>query len=266
MDGAYKMNRIKKVFEQEKVFIGFLTGGDPTIKKTKDYIKKMVEAGTDIIEIGIPFSDPIAEGPTIQDASIRALKNKVSVSDLLDMVGELRNADKKNKSVGIPLLFMTYLNPIYHFGYEKFFKKARAVSLDGIIIPDFPFEEQAEVKVLARKYNINLISFIAPTTSKNRIKEIVKNADGFIYLVSSMGVTGVRSNINLDISKIVSEIKKIKKIPVAIGFGISNRKQVKEMQEIADGAIIGSAIVKIIAKYRDKADEKIYEFIKKMTK
>ena len=182
------MNRIYKAFENKKAFIGFLTAGDPVIDKTVDYILDMEEAGASLIEIGIPFSDPIAEGPTIQEANVRALKNKVTTDDVFEMVKKVREKSD------IPLCFMTYLNVVFHYGYDEFFKKCQEVGIDGIILPDLPYEESQEVKDVCYNYDVTLISMIAPT-SKDRVEMIAKEAKGFIYLVSSMGVTGTRDKV-----------------------------------------------------------------------
>lgn len=251
------MNSFKDVFKK-KAFIGFLTAGDPNIDATERFIYKMIEAGTSLIEIGIPFSDPIAEGKTIYNADMRALKLNTTTDKVFDMVLKVRK-----KYPDFPLVFMTYLNPVFSYGYDKFFKRASEAGMLGIIIPDLPFEERNEAVVIAKKYNQTVISMIAPT-SKQRIKEIASSAEGFIYLVSSLGVTGVRNEFKFDLEEIVTEIKKYTDVPVAIGFGISNKEAVKAMVKISDGAIVGSAIVNIIEKYKDNADEYLYQFVKEM--
>ena len=196
------MSRIKKAFEGKKAFIGFLTAGDPSLEKTEEYILEMERAGADLIEIGIPFSDPIAEGIVIQEANIRALKNGVNVEQIFEMVERLR------KKTEIPLVFLTYINPVYHYGYERFFERAKQTGLDGVIIPDLPFEEKGELKAAAEHNGVDIISLIAPT-SQQRIEEIAADASGFIYIVSSMGVTGMRSEIKTDISSILSAIRRV---------------------------------------------------------
>ncbi|MCL2185132.1 MAG: tryptophan synthase subunit alpha [Treponema sp.] len=251
------MSNIKNAFKNGKAFIGFVTGGDPNIEKTKEFILEMIKAGADLVEIGIPFSDPIAEGPVIQEANNRALAAGTTVEKLFVLVAQLR------KVTDIPFVFLTYVNPVFHYGYDAFFKRCKDTGLDGIIIPDLPFEEQAPVKETASKYGVDLISLIAPT-SEERIKEIAKNASGFIYLVSSMGVTGIRSTITTDLSSITAAIKSVTSIPVAIGFGIHTPTQAKEMARIADGVIVGSAIVKIIAQHGSNATEHIYRYVKEM--
>lgn len=251
------MSRIKKAFEGKKAFIGFLTAGDPSLEKTEEYILEMERAGADLIEIGIPFSDPIAEGIVIQEANIRALKNGVNVEQIFEMVERLR------KKTEIPLVFLTYINPVYHYGYERFFERAKQTGLDGVIIPDLPFEEKGELKAAAEHNGVDIISLIAPT-SQQRIEEIAADASGFIYIVSSMGVTGMRSEIKTDISSILSAIRRVTDIPTAVGFGINTPKQAEAMGEQADGVIVGSAIVKIIEKYQDRAAQPLHEYVKSM--
>jgi len=251
------MSNIKNAFKNGKAFIGFITGGDPTVEKTKEFILEMIKAGADLIEIGIPFSDPIAEGPVIQEANNRALAAGATVEKLFNLVAALR------KETSVPLLFMTYVNPVFHYGYDAFFKHGSEVGLDGIIIPDLPFEEQAPVKEAAGKFGIDLISLIAPT-SEERIKEIAKNASGFIYLVSSMGVTGIRGEITTDLDSITKAIKSVSPVPLAIGFGIHTPAQAAQMAKIADGVIVGSAIVKIAAEHGTQAGPYIYRYVKEM--
>ena len=262
------MNRIKNAFKNGKAFIGFVTGGDPNIEKTKDFILEMIRAGADLVEIGIPFSDPIAEGKVIQEANNRALAAGATVEKLFSLVSDLR------KETEIPLVFLTYLNPVFHYGmtvnrtndysgYDAFFKRCAGAGIDGIIIPDLPFEEQPPVKDAALKHGIDLISLIAPT-SQARIKEIAESASGFIYLVSSMGVTGVRSEINTDLAAITSIIKSATDIPVAVGFGIHTPAQAAQMSRIADGVIVGSAVVKLIAQHGAGAAPYIYGYVKEM--
>ena len=251
------MNRIQNAFKNEKAFIGFVTGGDPSIEKTKEFVLEMIKAGADLVEIGVPFSDPIAEGPVIQEANNRALAAGATVEKLFTLVSDLR------KETQVPLVFLTYLNPVFHCGYENFFKRCAVSGLDGIIIPDLPFEEQPPVREAAVKHGIDLISLIAPT-SQERIKEIAKNAAGFIYLVSSMGVTGVRSEITTDLAAITTAVKSVTEIPVAIGFGIHTPEQAAQMAKIAGGVIVGSAIVKIIAKHGTDSAPHIYRYVKEM--
>jgi len=251
------MSNIQNAFKNGKTFIAFVTGGDPSIEKTKEFVLEMIRAGADLIEIGIPFSDPIAEGPVIQEANNRALAAGATVEKLFNLVAGLR------KETSVPLLFMTYLNPVFHYGYDAFFKRSSEVGLDGIIIPDLPFEEQAPVKEAAGKFGIDLISLIAPT-SEARIKEIAKTASGFIYLVSSMGVTGIRGKITTDLDSITKAIKSVSSVPLAIGFGIHTPAQAAQMAKIADGVIVGSAIVKIAAEHGKEAGQHIYRYVKEM--
>ena len=248
------MSNIKKAFENKKAFIGFLTAGDPSLEKTKEYILEMERGGADVIEIGIPFSDPIAEGPVIQAANVRALKAGCTLPKIFDMVVELRKETK------VPLVFLTYANPVFHYGYDAFCKKCQEVGVDGFIIPDIPYEERGELEGFAKKYDLDFITLIAPT-SKNRIAELAKDATGYIYLVSSMGVTGMRDNLKTDISEVVQEIRKYTNTPIAVGFGIHTREQVKEYHKVADGVIVGSAIVSIIEEHKDKAKDAIYEYV-----
>ncbi|MCD8028619.1 MAG: tryptophan synthase subunit alpha [Erysipelotrichaceae bacterium] len=252
------MNRIQKAFENKKAFIAFLTAGDPIKEKTIEYIFELEKAGASLIEIGIPFSDPIAEGPVIQDANIRALKHHMTTDGVFEIVKAVREKSD------IPLCLMTYLNPVFHYGYDRFFKNCQEVGVDGIIIPDCPYEESGEVKEVAKNYDVKVISMIAPT-SKERIKMIAQEAEGFIYLVSSLGVTGVRDEIQTDLSTIIKSIKEVTDVPVAIGFGIHSPKQVQEMNQYADGTIVGSAIVRIIGEHGENAHQALYDYVKDMT-
>ncbi|KZX14814.1 tryptophan synthase alpha chain [Methanobrevibacter cuticularis] len=251
------MSKITKAFQGGKAFIGFLTGGDPSKEKTIEYILAMAEAGADVIEIGIPFSDPIAEGPVIQNANLRALSNEFNTDDVFEVVEEVR------KNTNVPLAFLTYINPVFYYGYEKFFKRCNELDINGIIIPDLPYEEKEEILDVATKYDVDIISLIAPT-SKKRIKTIAKDATGFIYLVSSMGVTGVRTEIKTDLKDIVNDIREVTNIPVSVGFGINTPEQAKEIAKIADGVIVGSAIVKIIEEHGYDAKDHIIDYVSKM--
>lgn len=251
------MSKIADAFKNGKAFIGFLTAGDPNLDTTKQIIKKMAEAGCDLVEIGIPFSDPIAEGPTIQNANIRALKNNVTTDDVFNMVCEIKD------EVNIPMVFMTYLNVLFKYGYDRFLQNAKKAGICGVIIPDMPFEEKAELQSVASGYGIEVVSLIAPT-SENRIKTIAEKAEGFIYEVSSLGVTGVRSEITTDLFAITTAVKEVTNVPVAIGFGISTPQQAQKYAEIADGVIVGSAIVKIIEQYGVDAPQKVYDYVSEM--
>lgn len=251
------MNRIKSAFINQKAFIAFLTAGDPTPQKTVEYILEMEKAGASLIEIGIPFSDPVAEGPIIQEANLRALKQGITPNQVFDIVQTVRQVSN------IPICLMTYLNPVFHYGYEAFFKKCQNVGVDGIIIPDCPFEESHEVKDISEKYQVHFIHMIAPT-SEERVLQIAKEAQGFIYLVSSMGVTGVRESFSSDLSKIVNTIRSVTNTPVAVGFGIHNPDQVQKISQIADGVIVGSAIVDIIKTYDHNAHLPLYQYVRNM--
>lgn len=251
------MSRIKEAFNNKKAFIGFITAGDPTLEKTEEFVLEMEKAGAALVEIGIPFSDPIAEGPVIQEANIRALSGGCTTDKIFEMVKSLR------KKTQMPLVFMGYVNTLYRYGYEKFFERCRETGIDGVILPDVPYEEKGEVTDVASKYGIEIVSLIAPTSEK-RIKMIAKDAEGFIYVVSSMGVTGVRSEIKTDISSIVDSIKEVTDVPVAVGFGINTKEQVNQYTTIADGAIVGSAIVKIVAKYGKDAGSHIYDYVSEL--
>lgn len=251
------MSNISKAFKNTKAFIPFLTGGDPTIDKTEEYIYKMVEAGADIIEIGIPFSDPIAEGPVIQEANIRALKNGATPERIFEMVERVRTKTQ------VPIVFLTYLNPVFNYGYDKFFARCKKAGVDGIIIPDMPFEEKGELAEEAKKNGVDIISLIAPT-SADRIQMIAKEAQGYVYVVSSLGVTGMRSEIKTDLKSIIDLVKQATDVPAAVGFGINTPEQAAEISKISDGVIVGSAIVKIIEKYGENAANEVYKYVKEM--
>lgn len=251
------MSKIAEAFQNKKAFITYLMAGDPNLDQSAKNILTAQEAGADLIEIGIPFSDPIAEGPVVENASVRALSAGVRLNHVFEMVASIKD------QVHVPLVFMTYLNPVFVYGYDKFFAKCQEIGISGIIIPDLPFEEQDEVKEVAKNYSVEVISLIAPT-SKERIKAIAEHAEGFIYLVSSMGVTGVRSNITTDIGAIVAEIRSVSEIPVAVGFGINQPKQVKDISAQADGVIVGSGIVRLVEEHAADANSHIYDYIYEM--
>ncbi len=251
------MSRIQDAFKNGKAFIPFVTGGDPDLKTTEKLIYEMAANGADLIEIGIPFSDPIAEGPVIQEADERALSAGCTTDKLFDLVERVR------KTVTIPMVFMTYVNPIYSYGTERFMANCKKVGIDGVIVPDVPFEEKAELKDACAACGIELISLIAPT-SKERIKMIAKEAEGFIYCVSSLGVTGVRSEITSDIDGMVALVREVTDLPVAIGFGIATPKQAETMGQKADGVIVGSAIVKMIAADGANSVEKVGNYVAQM--
>lgn len=251
------MIKIADAFANGKAFIPFLTCGDPDLETTEQLIPAMAAAGADLIELGIPFSDPTAEGPVIQDANLRALSCGVTTDKIFDMVRRVRPL------VSIPLVFMTYANVIYSYGADRFLKTAAEIGISGIIVPDVPFEEKQEFDPICKKYGIAQISMIAPT-SHDRIRAIAEQADGFLYCVSSLGVTGTRSNITTDIGAMVRLVKEVKDIPCAVGFGISTPEQAESMSRQADGAIVGSAIVKLIAKYGRDSVQPVAEYVKSM--
>ena len=251
------MNRIGDAFKNKKAFVAYLMAGDPDLATSAEYILTAQEAGADLIEIGIPFSDPIAEGEVIEAAGIRALTAGTRLDGVFDMVASIKD------KMRIPVVFMTYLNPVYVYGYERFFARCADIGICGIIIPDMPFEEQREAKDVAKKYAVEVVTLVAPTSAQ-RIKEIACHAEGFIYLVSSLGVTGVRSEITTDLSSLVAEIRKSTDIPVAIGFGISTPEQAAYYSTVADGVIVGSAIVRIIALHGRSAHRSLYEYIRDM--
>ncbi|MBS4913062.1 MAG: tryptophan synthase subunit alpha [Veillonella sp.] len=241
-------------FENKKSFIAFLTAGDPNLDATARYIEVMADAGADLIEVGIPFSDPAAEGPVIQAASERALKAGTTMDKIFDMVEKVR------RTVTIPLVFMTYLNPVFVYGAERFFKRCKELNVRGLIVPDMPFEEKDTLSAQADEFGVALISLIAPTSAQ-RIEMIAKEAQGFIYCVSSLGVTGMRKEITTDIHELVGQIKRYTDVPVAIGFGIAEPAQAETMARLSDGVIVGSAIVNIIAQHGDNADEALHEYV-----
>ena len=253
------MSKITNAFNNGKAFIGFLTAGDPTIEKTVEYILAMEEAGCDLIEIGIPFSDPMAEGVVIQDANVRALKHDTTTDDVFDIVRAVR------EKTDIPLVFLTYINPVFFYGYEKFFKRCNELGVDGIISPDLPYEEKGEIAEIALKNDVDVISLIAPT-SKERIQKIASDATGFIYVVSSLGVTGMRSEIKTDLNAIISDIRDVTDLPLAVGFGINTPEQARNIGKIADGVIVGSAIVKIIEEHGENAGDALREYVSSMKK
>ena len=240
------MSKIAAAFDHGKAFIAFITCGDPDLETTGRAVRAAVANGADLIELGIPFSDPTAEGPVIQEANLRALK-------------ELR------RDVTVPMVFMTYANVIFSYGAEKFISTCEKIGIDGLILPDLPFEEKEEFLPLCRQYHVDLVSLIAPT-SENRVAMIAREAEGFIYLVSSLGVTGTRSEITTDLKPIIRTIRENAKVPVAIGFGISQPEQAKAMAAISDGAIVGSAIEKILAQYGKDAPEHIGVYVNSMKK
>ncbi|NLJ88215.1 MAG: tryptophan synthase subunit alpha [Epulopiscium sp.] len=253
------MSNIEKVFNKGKAFIPFITAGDPSMETTINLVIEMANAGADIIELGIPFSDPVAEGPVIEEAHIRALSRGITTDIIFDGIEEIR------KTCDVPIVIMTYANPIFTYGTKKFMKRCQEVGVAGVIVPDIPFEEREELLPFCRDYNVTMISMIAPT-SKERIRMIAKEAEGFIYCVSSLGVTGVRKSISNEVEEMISLVKEEKDIPCAIGFGLSTPEQAAQMAKISDGIIVGSAIVQMIAEHGDDCISHIFNYIKEMKK
>ena len=251
------MSKIASAFSHGKAFVTFITCGDPDLETTGRAVRAAAENGADLIELGIPFSDPTAEGPVIQEANLRALQGGVTTDLIFAFVKELR------KDVTVPLVFMTYANVIFSYGAERFIAACAQNGIDGLILPDLPFEEKDEFLPVCRQYGVDLISLIAPT-SEHRVAMIAREAEGFIYLVSSLGVTGTRSEITTDLEPIIRTIRENTKVPVAIGFGISTPEQAKSMAALSDGAIVGSAIEKILARYGKEAPEHIGTFVRSM--
>ena len=249
------MSKIFQAFAQGKAFIPFITCGDPNLKTTAAIVRAAVANGADLIELGIPFSDPTAEGVVIQAANVRALQGGVTTDKIFDMVRELRG------DVKVPFVFMTYANVVFSYGAEKFISTCAEIGIDGLILPDVPFEEKGEFLPTCKKYGVDLLSMIAPT-SENRIAMIAREAEGFVYVVSSLGVTGVRSEIKTDLTSIIAAIRANTKIPCAVGFGISTPAQAKKMAALSDAAIVGSAIIKIIAAHGEQAPKFVGEYVK----
>ncbi len=251
------MSNIARAFEKGKAFIPFLTCGDPSLEVTEQLVYAMAEAGADLIELGVPFSDPTAEGPVIQAANERALAGGVTTDKIFDMVERIR------KNCQIPMVFMTYANVVFSYGIERFAQRAAQVGMDGLILPDVPFEEKEEFSEICKDNGLAFVSLIAPT-SHNRITQIAREADGFVYCVSSLGVTGVRSNITTDVGAMVRLVKAAKDIPCAIGFGISRPEQAAAMAAVSDGAIVGSAIVKLCGQYKEGCVPYVKEYVREM--
>ncbi len=251
------MNRLNRVFSQGKAFIPFITAGDPNLEVTQRLIPAMAAAGADLIEIGIPFSDPVAEGVVIEQASTRALLASATTEKIFRVVEQAR------KETDVPLAFMTYSNPVLACGPERFMRQSAQCGVDAIIIPDLPFEEKGEFQDVAQRHGIALISLIAPT-SRDRINNIAAQAEGFVYCVSSLGVTGVRQEITTDIAEMVRLVKSVRDIPCAIGFGISTEDQARAMATHGDGVIVGSAIVKLAEQYGPECIEPICRYVRQM--
>lgn len=248
------MSNIARAFEKGKAFIPFVTCGDPDLETTAKIVRAMAGAGADLIELGIPFSDPTAEGPVIQGANLRALTAGTTTDKIFDLVRDLR------KDVTVPMVFVTYANVVFSYGTERFVSTCADIGMDGLILPDLPFEEKEEFAPTCRRYGIDLISLIAPT-SADRIAMIAREAEGFLYIVSSLGVTGMRSEITTDLGAIVRVARENTSVPCAIGFGISTPEQAKKMTALADGAIVGSAIVKLVAQYGKDSPEQVARFV-----
>lgn len=252
------MSKIPAAFQKGPAFIGFLTAGDPNLARTEDYVLAMAEAGADLIELGIPFSDPVAEGKVIEAANVRALQAGTTLPKVFDLVERIR------RKTQVPLVFLSYLNPIFCYGLDAFFQRCAQVGIDGIIIPDLPYEERDELLPFAQKHQVDLISMIAPT-SESRIKRLAQDASGFIYLVSSMGVTGVRDQITTDVKSMIQTIQSVTDVPVCVGFGISTPEQGRSMvQSGANGVIVGSAIVRMMEGHGSEADPFLREYVKRM--
>ena len=251
------MSNIKQAFAKGKAFIPFITCGDPDLETTAALVREMVRNGADLIELGIPFSDPTAEGPVIEAASQRALSAGVTTDKIFEMVRELR------RDVSVPLVFMTYANAVFSYGSERFISICREIGIDGLILPDVPFEEKEEFLDLCRKYGVDLISFVAPT-SADRISRIAKDSDGFIYVISSLGVTGTRDAITTDLASIIRVVRENTDTPCAVGFGISTPAQAAQIARIADGVIVGSAIVKLIKEFGRDSVGLVGAFVKSM--
>lgn len=251
------MSNIRKAFENGKAFIPFITCGDPDLETTAAVVRSAAVNGADLIELGIPFSDPTAEGPVIQGANLRALNGGVTTDKIFDLVRELR------RDVEVPMVFMTYANVVFSYGSQRFISTCREIGIDGLILPDVPYEEKEEFLPICRRYGVDLISLIAPT-SEDRIAMIAREAEGFLYIVSSLGVTGVRSEIKTDLGAIVETVRQNTDIPCAIGFGISTPEQAAKMAGISDGAIVGSAIVRLIGEHGKDAPEYVGEYVRGM--
>ncbi len=249
--------RIADAFKNGKAFIGFVTAGDPDLEASEEIMLSMERAGCDLIEIGIPFSDPIAEGPVIQEANLRSLSQGTTTDKVFELTKRV------SEKTDIPLVYMTYLNVLFKYGYDKFLKKAKNVGISGVIIPDMPYEEKEELQCVADNYDIEVVSLIAPT-SEDRIKMIAGDAKGFVYAVSSLGVTGTRSEIKTDLESITASIKEVTDIPVAIGFGINTPEQAKKYSAFSDGIIVGSAIVKLVAQYGKASPKYVFDYVKTM--
>lgn len=252
------MSRIQQAFQNKKAFIAFVTCGDPDLETTAKIVREMAASGADLIELGIPFSDPVAEGAVIQAANARALAGGVTTDQIFEMVRSLR------EDVSIPMVFMTYANIVFSYGTERFLRNAAEAGIDGLILPDVPFEEKADFAPECRSYGLDFISLIAPT-SQDRIAMIAKEAEGFLYCVSSLGVTGMRGKITTNIEDMMRQVRASNpQIPCAIGFGISTPEQAREMARLADGVIVGSAIVRLVGQHKKDAPRVVGSYVREM--
>ena len=251
------MSRVEQVFAKGKALIPFITAGDPDLKTTEQLILAMAKAGADLIELGIPFSDPVAEGPVIQLASERALQAGATTDKILALVSRVR------KESDVPTAFMTYINPVFAYGIDRFMQDSREAGVDALIIPDLPFEEREEIVPYCSQYGIELISMIAPT-SRERIRMIAREARGFVYCVSSLGVTGVREQISTEAENMVAMVKAVQDIPCAVGFGISSPEQAQQISQTADGVIVGSAIMQIVEQFGVESVSPVAAFVREM--
>ncbi|MBQ8887160.1 MAG: tryptophan synthase subunit alpha [Candidatus Gastranaerophilales bacterium] len=248
------MSNIKNAF-QNKALIGFVMAGDPELETTKEVIISMANAGVDMVELGIPFSDPIAESSVIQSANLRALKSETYLPRIFEMIKEVR------KTTDISIIFHTYINPVFNYGYEEFFQMCKETQVGGVVIPDLPFEEKQEIKEYADKNEVDIISFVVPTDGA-RIKMIAKEASGFIYFVPSIGATKAMEGHTKELTDVIEMLKQTTNIPVAIGFGINTVQQAEFFSKMADGIIIGNAIVKIVEKYGKDSANHVFDYVK----
>lgn len=258
-------SRITKKFQDiksmgKKGLISYITAGDPDLDTTYRLVLEMEKAGVDIVELGIPYSDPLADGPVIQRASQRALKSGADIDTIFQLVERLREETE------IPLVFLVYFNCVFKYGFKRFLDKCQEKGVDGLIIPDLPLEERRELKEMMKGYNIDLIPLVAPT-SQERIKAIVEDSEGFVYCISSMGVTGKRDNFETDLNKFLNEVRKYTDLPLALGFGISTPEMVKKLKALCDALIVGSGIIEEIERgiKEGAIEEKVFEFVKKLS-
>jgi len=255
------MNRIDKLFKKKKkVLIIFLTAGDPDLKTTVGLVRELEKSGADLIELGIPFSDPLADGPVIQKASLRSLKAGTTVKKILNAVGKIRKYSE------IPIVLFTAYNPIFKYGIKKIVQDAKCAGADGFLVPDLPPEESGELLQLSKAQGLKMIFLLAPTTKKERIKYIAKKSSGFLYYISLMGVTGAREKLANTIKKNVMEIKKITNKPVVVGFGVSKPEHIRKISKYTDGIVVGSAVVRLIEKYgkQKRVFKKVGDFVKSL--